>query len=122
MPVAYGLLLKHPVELEVSNAYALPASRDPGVLRDVAKAMASASTAPVREAGEQLIAVAETPTLLIWSSEDEVFPLAHAERYAGELRDGRLVTIDDAYSFTPEDQPDAVSEAIAAFVPRPPAP
>ena len=43
-PPAYGLLLKHPVESEVSDSYALPASRDPGVLRDVAKAMAAAST------------------------------------------------------------------------------
>lgn len=40
-PPAYGLLLKHPVELEVSDSYALPPSRDQGVLHDVAKAMAS---------------------------------------------------------------------------------
>ncbi len=114
-PPAYGLLLKHPVEAEVSDSYALPASRDAGVLRDIAKAMASTSTAPVRTAGEHLIASSELPVLLIWSSEDEVFPIAHAERYASALKRGELVRIDDAYSFTPEDSPDAVAKAIRNF-------
>jgi pimeloyl-ACP methyl ester carboxylesterase len=114
-PPAYGLLLKHPVELEVSDSYALPASRDPGVLHDVAKAMASTSTAPVRAAGKHLIASSDLPVRLIWSCEDEVFPIAHAERYASALKHGELIRIDDAYSFTPEDQPGAVAEAIRAF-------
>ena len=114
-PPAYGLLLKHPVEPEVSDSYALPASRDKGVLRDVAKAMASTSTAPVRAAGEHLIASSDLPVRLVWSSEDEVFPLAHAERYAKALKHGELVPIDDAFSFTPEDRPEAVAEAIRDF-------
>jgi pimeloyl-ACP methyl ester carboxylesterase len=114
-PPAYGLLLKHPIEPQVSDSYALPPSRDEGVLRDVAKAMASTSTAPVRAAGEYLIASSELPVQLIWSSEDEVFPMAHAERYTEELDNGLLVRIDDAYSFTPEDQPGAVAMAIRHF-------
>jgi pimeloyl-ACP methyl ester carboxylesterase len=115
-PPAYGLLLKRPVEIEVSDSYALPASRDKDILRDIAKAMASTSTGPVRAAGEHLIASSDLPVQLIWSNEDEVFPLAHAERYAQALRHGELVRIDDAYSFTPEDRPDAVAEAIGDFV------
>ena len=77
--------------------------------------MASTSTAPVREAGESLIASSELPVLLIWSGEDEVFPLAHAERYTQAPRHGRLVGIEDAFSFTPEDQPAAVASAIRDF-------
>jgi len=113
-PVAYGHLLKHPTA--ASDSYALPASRDPGVLRDVAKAMASATTAPVQGAGEALIAHSDLPTLLIWSGEDEVFPVEHAARYADALVDARLVRIDDSYSFTPEDQPEAVATAIRSFL------
>ncbi len=115
IPVAYGLLTKRPLEPEASDSYALPPSRAQGVLRDIAKAMASASTAHVREAGEHLIAQSDLPTLLIWSSEDEVFPLAHAERYASALRNGSLVRIEDSFSFTPEDQPAAVAAAIRSF-------
>jgi pimeloyl-ACP methyl ester carboxylesterase len=44
-----------------------------------------------------------------------VFPLANAERYAGELDGGRVVLIPDAYSFTPEDQPQRLAAAIAEF-------
>lgn len=113
-PVAYGHLLKHPTE--ASDSYALPASRDPGVLHDVAKAMVSATTAPVRAAGEALIANGQLPTLLIWSEEDEVFPIVHAARYADQLANARLVRITDSYSFTPEDQPEAVATAIRSFM------
>jgi pimeloyl-ACP methyl ester carboxylesterase len=113
-PVAYGHLLKHPTD--ASDSYALPASRDSGVLHDVAKVMASATTGPVREAGEALIAHHELPTLLIWSEEDEVFPLEHAARYADALTKARLVRIADSYSFTPEDQPEAVATAIRSFM------
>jgi pimeloyl-ACP methyl ester carboxylesterase len=115
IPVAYGLLAKHPLEREASDSYALPAGRDDGVLRDVAKAMSSASTAPVRAAGEHLIAHGNLPILLIWSSEDGVFLLAHAQRYAAALRNGSLVQIEDSFSFTPEDQPIAVATAIRSF-------
>lgn len=114
-PPAYGLLLKRPIEAEVSDSYALPANRDKDILRDVAKVMASTSTAPVRAAGEHLIASSDLPVRLIWSSEDEVFPIAHAKRYAGALHDARLVSIDNSFSFTPEDRPDAVAEAIRDF-------
>jgi pimeloyl-ACP methyl ester carboxylesterase len=62
--------------------------------------MASTSTALVRAAGEHLIAASDLPVQLIWSSEDEVFPLANAERYANALRYGELVRIDDSFSFT----------------------
>jgi pimeloyl-ACP methyl ester carboxylesterase len=115
-PAAYGLLTKHPVEEQVSDSYALPPSCSDGVLRDVAAAMAATSTEPIRTAGEALTAESALPTLLIWSSEDEVFPLAHAERYARALKNARLVRIDDAYSFTPEDQPAVVADAIRSFV------
>ena len=113
-PVAYGHLLKHPSE--ASDSYALPASRDSGVLHDVAKVMASATTAPVRAAGEALIAHHELPTLLIWSEEDAVFPVEHAARYADALPDAQLVRITDSCSFTPEDQPEAVATAIGSFM------
>ncbi len=115
LPAAYGLLLKHPVEPEVSDSYALPASRDPAILHDVAKVMSTASTAPVREAGEGLIADGAPPALLIWSDEDTVFPIAHAARYAEALSEATLVKIGDSYSFTPEDQPTAVADAIRSF-------
>jgi pimeloyl-ACP methyl ester carboxylesterase len=114
-PPAYGLLIKHPIEQTVSDSYALPCLHSSGVLADTSKVMASAKSAPVHAAGKKLIAEFERPVLFAWGTEDQVFPIAHAERYAEQLRDGRVEPIADAYSFTPEDQPEALATAIARF-------
>ena len=112
---AYGLLIKHPPDQAASDSYALPAIKDAAVLRDVAKVMSSAASAPVHTAGQRLIASFERPVLFAWGTQDQVFPLAHAQRYAAELADARVVEIEDAYSFTPEDQPQRLAAAIESF-------
>jgi len=118
LPAAFGLLVKHPLQRRVSDAYALPCLRDPAILRDTAKAMAGASTEAVRRAGAALVESRQRPTLLVWSEEDPVFPLEHARRYAAALPDAELVEIEDSYSFTPEDQPAALAAAISSWVVR----
>jgi len=75
--------------------------------------MSSASSEPVHAAGRDLIAGFERPVLFAWGPEDQVFPLANARRYAGELAGGRVALVPDAYSFTPEDQPGRLATAIA---------
>jgi pimeloyl-ACP methyl ester carboxylesterase len=115
-PVAFGLLVKHGLADEVSDSYALPCVEDEAILADTARVMAGASTEPVHAAGHALIEGFAAPVLFAWSPEDRVFPLAHAERYAKALADGRIVLIEDAYSFTPEDQPAALVDALATFV------
>jgi len=112
-PVAYGLLIKHHVDDLVSDSYALPCLANPEVLRDTAKAMSGAASAPVHAAGQRLIAEFKRPVLFAWGPDDRVFPLANAQRYAGALANARVVPIPDAYSFTPEDQPELLATAIA---------
>jgi pimeloyl-ACP methyl ester carboxylesterase len=114
-PPAYGLLIKHAIDDLVSDSYALPSVSDPEILRDTGKVMSAAASGPVHAAGRELIASFERPVLFAWGPEDQVFPLDHAERYAAELSDGRVARIDDAYSFTPEDQPLRLADAIRRF-------
>ena len=114
-PPAYGLLIKHPIDDLVSDSYALPSVSDPEILRDTGKVMSTATSDPVHTAGRKLIASFERPVLFAWGSEDRVFSLDNAERYAAELADGQVALIDDAYSFTPEDQPLRLAEAIERF-------
>ncbi len=114
-PPAFGLLIKHPLEDIVSDSYALPCVSDPSILRDTGKVMSSATSAPVQAAGRRLIAEFRRPVLFAWSPEDQVFAPADAQRYSEALTDGRIVFIEDAYSFTPEDQPDRLAEEIAKF-------
>jgi pimeloyl-ACP methyl ester carboxylesterase len=117
LPAAFGLLSKRPLDPEASDSYALPCLRDAAVLADVAKAMAGASSEEVRQAGRAL-AAEPPPALLVWSREDPVFPVANARRYAAELG-APLVELDDSFSFTPEDQPAALADAVTSFAPEP---
>jgi pimeloyl-ACP methyl ester carboxylesterase len=112
---AYGLLIKHPLDGVVSDSYALPSVLDGQVLQDTCKVMCSASSEPVHDAGRRLIETFDRPVLFAWGPEDRVFPLAHARRYAAALADGAVALIPDSFSFTPEDQPARLAEAIAAF-------
>jgi pimeloyl-ACP methyl ester carboxylesterase len=114
-PLAYGQLIKRPIPAEVSDSYALPSLRDELVLRDTAKVWSAATSEPVHRAGAQLIARCEVPVLFAWSPEDLVFPVANARRYAAELRHGQVELVEDAYAFTPEDQPAALAEIIRGF-------
>lgn len=114
-PPAFGLLIKHPIDELVSDTYALPCVSDERILRDTSKVMSTAASAPVQEAGNQLIATFECPVLFAWSPEDQVFAVKDAERYAEALSDGRVALIEDAYSFTPEDQPERLAAEIARW-------
>ncbi|HEY3760081.1 MAG TPA: alpha/beta fold hydrolase [Solirubrobacteraceae bacterium] len=114
-PAAFGLLVKHALPDVVSDTYALPCINDRAILLDTAKVMSSASAAPVQEAGRRLIAEFKRPVLLAWSPEDRVFAPADAQRYCEALSDAQMTLIDDAYSFTPEDQPERLAEEIAKF-------
>src|SRR5262249_54572578 len=75
LPAAFGLLVKHRLDQSASDSYALPSGLDPDVLSDTAKVMAGASTEAVHRAGATLIESWTSPALLIWSSEDPVFPI-----------------------------------------------
>jgi pimeloyl-ACP methyl ester carboxylesterase len=115
---AYGLLIKYPIEDLVSDSYALPCLYDPDILRDTSKVMSSATSTPVHAAGRALMSGFARPVMLAWGPEDRVFPLANARLYAERLRSAQVEPIDDAYSFTPEDQPAALADALTRFTAR----
>jgi pimeloyl-ACP methyl ester carboxylesterase len=116
LPAAFGLLVKHPLDMAVSDSCALPCIRCADILHDTAKVMVGASTDEVCRAGARLIDRWREPTLFVWSREDPVFPIEHARRYVNALRNAELDELDDCYSFTPEDQPASVAHAVAAFI------
>ncbi len=60
----------------------------------------------------------EAPVLLVWARDDRFFPLDHARRLTALLPNASLQYIEDSYTFVPEDQPQALSAAIRAFMKR----
>jgi pimeloyl-ACP methyl ester carboxylesterase len=114
---AYGWLAKRPIDDDALESYVSPIMRDAQILRDASHVMRSAAQSYIQAAGERLTARFTRPVLFIWSPEDKFFPLANARRYADALPDARVQLVQDAYSFTPEDQPVAMAELIRRWVP-----
>lgn len=55
------------------------------------------------------------PARLVWGMRDKVFQPVFLEQWQQLLPDADTVEVDDAAHFLVEDQPDAVTQAIAGF-------
>jgi pimeloyl-ACP methyl ester carboxylesterase len=59
----------------------------------------------------------DRPVLLIWGEECRFFPPEHARRLASDFHRATLVPVPGARTWIPVDNPAAVADAIAGFVP-----
>jgi len=118
LPVAFGWLTKRPIDREAEDSYVLPALVDPGVRADLRRVLPQLDPRHTRRAGERLSGF-DRPALVAWSREDRFFPRRHAQELARRLPHARLEWIDDAYTFSPEDQPDRLAELLARLVREP---
>jgi pimeloyl-ACP methyl ester carboxylesterase len=114
LPIAFGWLTKRPVPAEVSDAWVRPFFQRREIRRDVARFLRAIDSKLTVEAAERLRSF-ERPALIAWAPEDRFFPLEHATRLAELLPDARVETIEDSYSFVPEDQPERTAELIRGF-------
>lgn len=115
-PLGFGLLIKHrPLDDEVLRAYLAPFLGDARVRRDAIKVLRGISNRQTIEAAERLRQF-DKPTLIAWAPEDRFFKLGYAERLAADIPGAKLVRIEDSLTFVPEDQPERLAEAIAAFI------
>jgi pimeloyl-ACP methyl ester carboxylesterase len=117
-PTAFGWVTKRLPEREVVESWLAPGRKSAGVRRDFAKVASGADARYTLEAAEKLKSF-EKPVLFAWALEDKLFPIDYPRRLAAELPDATVEEIPDSYTFVPEDQPDRLAEAIAAFVRRP---
>ena len=117
-PIGFGWLAKHRLEDTALQSYIRPCLSDAAVRRDLVKAIRGLDPHHTLEAASKLRAFTR-PTLLAWSPEDRLFPIAHAHRLAEILPDARVAEIHDAYTFVSEDQPERLAELITDFVRQP---
>ena len=110
----YKTAAKRPIEPAVLASYVLPAITNASVRRDLAHFIAGMDPSHSLAAAERLPDF-DRPALIAWSREDRFFPQSHAERLAELLPNARLEWIDDARTFSPEDQPARVSEVVASL-------
>ena len=119
LPIAFGWLAKRPVDSrQAEDSYVYPSLTNKGARRDGTKVVRRANKRHTLDAAERFNEF-DKPVLLAWSSEDKLFPPEHAERMAKLFPNARIEWIEDAYTFSPEDRPDAVARAVAEFAREP---
>ena len=118
LPIAFGWVAKQPIERPAEDSYALPVNRSGAVRRDVRKFIRGFDKETANATADRLGGF-ERPALIAWSADDRVFPLADGESLARDLPDSRLELIDDAYTFSAEDNPDRLAELVGGFIRSP---
>jgi pimeloyl-ACP methyl ester carboxylesterase len=118
LPIAYGWLSNEPIEREAEDSFVLPVLTRRGIRRDLRKVLGGLDPKYTLDAAARLTAF-DKPVLIAWSTDDRFFPPAHAERLAKVLPNARLERIDGARTFSPEDRPERLAEAIGSFVQAP---
>jgi pimeloyl-ACP methyl ester carboxylesterase len=113
-PMAFGWLMRQDPPQEILDSWSEPLA-DRAIRRDVAKVLRGVDKRHTLEAAERLGSF-DKPVLLAWAAAAKVFPLSDAQRLASIFPNARLRTIQDSYSFVPEDQPEELAALIAEFV------
>jgi pimeloyl-ACP methyl ester carboxylesterase len=117
-PIAYGWLSKHGIDEQVLDGYIRPLLTSPGVRRDSKKLLKGLDPEYTLAAARELSDF-DRPVLIAWARERDLFPWEHAQRLAATFPNARLEEVPDSWTFVPEDQPQRLSELIAAFVREP---
>jgi pimeloyl-ACP methyl ester carboxylesterase len=118
LPFAFGWLVKKQIDRDAEDSYVFPGMTHRGVSRDVKKVIGGVHKRYTIEAADKL-GEFQKPALIAWSREDRFFKPEHAEALARELPQARLEWIDDARTFSMEDNPERVAELIGGFVREP---
>ncbi|WP_249644418.1 alpha/beta fold hydrolase [Nocardia sputi] len=114
LPLAFGYISKRPIPPEIMDSYLLPSRNSAAIRKDLRRFLTSVHRRYTLEAARHFAAI-DTPVLLAWAREDQVFPVSFAERLARDLPNATLRLIDDSYTFLPEDQPELLAESILEF-------
>lgn len=110
-----GWVAKHPLDPALTASIAEPSRTRREIRDDLAAFLKRMEPSHTLAAAEELRRY-PGPTLIAWSREDRIFPLRDAERLAELIPHAELCWIDDAYAFSPIDQPAALAERIAKFL------
>jgi pimeloyl-ACP methyl ester carboxylesterase len=114
LPNVFGRVTKRPIPRPVMLSYLKPMREDRGVRRDLGKVLRGVDKRYTLAAAQKFPGFTR-PVLLAWAAEDRVFPLMLADRMMQLFPDATLQTIDDSYTFVPEDQPARLAEFIIEF-------
>lgn len=113
---AYGALSKTRIPDDLFDEWFRHARENSSIRRDLVK---FAIGAPPRD---QLLDMSarmrsfDRPVLVIWARDDQMMPLAHADRLVELYPRASQQIVEDSWTLIPEDQPEVMADALRAFV------
>lgn len=113
-PLGFGWIAKHPLPRDITNSYLEPARGSAAIRADLRRFAAGVDNRLTLAAAEQFAAL-DLPVLVVWATEDKLFPMTLAQRLVHDLPNATLRTVDDSYTFLPEDRPELLAELIVEF-------
>ncbi len=114
-PFGFGDLTAERQPIELLRNFVRPLIADKAIRRDAMKFFGGADSRDTLAAADTLAGL-DLPALLIWGTDDKLFPMSDAERLQRKLKDATLLPVAGARTFVPLDRPEVVADAIAAFV------
>jgi pimeloyl-ACP methyl ester carboxylesterase len=114
-PIAYGVLTKRPIPMEMLDEWLRPTIEKAEIREDTKKFILGTEPKLTEQAARDLEGF-RSPTLFAWAPEDRWFKVEHADRLAASMPDARVVRIPDAKTFVSLDQPERLAEEISGFV------
>jgi len=111
--LGFGMLTHEPIPDELTASWMQPLS-DPAIRADAVATLKAIDKRDTLAAADRL-AREPLPLLLAWAPDDFAFPLRTAQRLAEIVPGAQLREIPRSRAFVPEDQPQALAAAIAAF-------
>jgi pimeloyl-ACP methyl ester carboxylesterase len=115
LPMAFGWLAKRPIDPDVTESFLAPSRKDARIRRDLRKFLVAVDNRLTLDAVPKLRSFTK-PVLLAWSREDKLFPLSLAERLASVFPRATVRPIDDAFTFSPLDQPKQLVALMTDFL------
>jgi pimeloyl-ACP methyl ester carboxylesterase len=115
LPIAFGWVVREPIDRDVMRSYVRPVIASSGVRRDVVKIVKGLNPRHTQEAAAALRKF-DGPALIAWGGSDRFFPRRLAERLARDIPRAQLEIVDAARTFVPEDEPRALAELIHKYV------
>ncbi len=115
LPLTWGWMSKRLPD-DVMTAWFEPATKDAAIRRDLRAYCTQLVPKDELVAATERLREFDGPALVAWASEDRIMPPEHGRRLAELLPQGRLVEIPDSYTLIPEDQPEALVEAMRSFL------
>ena len=115
IPYSFGQVTNRPIPEQLAEAWFTPAFEDPAVMRDVAGFAAGMRSSLTLDAAEKLKGFPR-PVLIAWSADDKFFPVSDGEKLASMIPESRFVLIEDSYTFSMLDQPEATAGAMVSFL------